>query len=195
MAAVPTPLPKAIEPTREPEVEASEALSLFARRGDGSIRTRRIAILVADGVDDGVRALQAGLLEQGAVPRFVGVRLGQVSTSGDGVIEVEMTLETAPSVLFDAVAVPDGRRAIEALSAVGHALEFVKDQYRHYKPILAIGAGADLLTEAGVPLALPSGEADPGLLVMADAGGALEKFVSAIGKHRHFERHADPPMV
>jgi catalase len=177
MADVPKPLPKAIEPTREPEVEASEALSLFARPGDGSIRTRRIAILVADGVDDGVRALQAGLLEQGAVPRFVGVRLGQVSTSGDG-DRVEMTFETAPSVLFDALLVPDGRRAIEALSAVGHALEFVKDQYRHYKPILAIGAGSDLLTEAGVPLALPSGEADPGLLVMAGASGALEKFVS-----------------
>jgi len=45
------------------------------------------------------------------------------------------------------------------------------------------------------PLVLASGETNPGLLVMADAGGALEKFVCAIGKHRHFERHADPPMV
>ena len=32
-----------------PEVTASPALSLFARPGDGSIRTRRVAILVADG--------------------------------------------------------------------------------------------------------------------------------------------------
>jgi catalase len=195
MSAVPAPLPKAIEPTRKPEVEASEALSLLARPGDGSIRTRRIAILVADGVDSGVLDLQAELLEEGAVARVVGVRLGAVSIAGGEAIDVEVTLEAAPSVLFDAVAIPDGRAAIEALSAVGHAIEFVKDQYRHCKPILAIGAGSDLLTEAGVPLALPSGEPDPGLLVAGDAAEALPGFVAAIARHRHFERHADPPLV
>ena len=34
-------------------------------------------------------------------------------------------------------------------------LEFIKDQYRHAKPILALGTGADLLESAGVPSALP----------------------------------------
>jgi catalase len=126
------------------------------------------------------------------VPRFVGVRLGRVLTSDDEAIEVDVTLEAAPSVLFDGMAVPDG---VEALSAVGQALEFVKDQYRHYKPILAIGAGSELLTHAGVPLTLPSGKADPGLLVVADGREGLSKFAAAIAKHRHFERHADPPVV
>ena len=83
----------------------------------------------------------------------------------------------------------------EALSAVGHALEFVTDQYRHYKPILAIGSGSALLTKAGVPLALPSGRADPGLLVVADGREGVSRFAAAVGKHRHFERHTDPPMV
>jgi catalase len=195
MAEIPARLPKAIEPSREPEVASSEALSLFARPGDGSIRTRRIAILVADGVDDGVRPLQAGLLEEGAVARFVGVKLGTAATAGGESIDVEVTLETAPSVLFDAVVVPGGRGAVDTLAVLGHAREFVKDQYRHYKPILAIGAGADLLTEAGIPLALPSGEPDPGLLVRDGTRDALPEFVAAIAKHRHFERHADPPAV
>ena len=38
---------------RSPRSKSPPALSLFARPGDGSIRTRRIAILVADGVDGG----------------------------------------------------------------------------------------------------------------------------------------------
>jgi len=195
MEAVPAALPAAIEAPRAPEVEESEPLSLFARPGDGSIRTRRIAILVADGVGDDVLELHAGLLEQGAVPRFVGLRLGAAATAGGDSIEVEVTLEAAPSVLFDAVVVPDGPAAIEALSAVGHAAEFVKDQYRHAKPMLVLGAGADLLTGAKVPLALPSGEPDPGLLVMGEGRGALAAFVTALAKHRHFERQVDPPLV
>ncbi len=50
----------------------SPALSLFARPGDGSIRTRRVAILVADGCDGkSLVALAARLTSEGAVPRFV----------------------------------------------------------------------------------------------------------------------------
>src|SRR5687768_10786912 len=48
---VPKPLPKALKTVPQPEVKVSPPLSLFARPGDGSIKTRRVAILVADGVD------------------------------------------------------------------------------------------------------------------------------------------------
>src|SRR5687767_1750673 len=71
--AVPPPLPKAIAKPRKPEVAASPALSLFARPGDGSIRTRRIAILVADGVAGAsVEKIHSGLVQACAVPRLVG---------------------------------------------------------------------------------------------------------------------------
>ena len=48
-----------------------------------------------------------------------------------------------PSVLFDAVVVPDGEEAAERLALLGQALEFIKDQYRHCKPILMLGAGRE----------------------------------------------------
>ena len=81
--ALPAALPKVMEKPTAPEVEASPALSLFARPGDGSIRTRRIAILVADGVAGAeVKSLHEGLAAQGAVPRFVGARLGSVAKRG-----------------------------------------------------------------------------------------------------------------
>ena len=171
---VPAPLPQALERPRKPEVETSPALSLFARPGDGGIRTRRIAILVADGIDgEAVKALHAGLLEAGAVPRIVGARLGQVETEQGEAIDVEVTLETGPAVLYDALAVPGGHEAMQALGNVGHALEFVKDQYRHCKPILAMEDGKALVENAGVPARLESGEPDPGLLLLdGDAGGS-----------------------
>jgi len=194
---VPKPLPKALERPRKPEVESSPALSLFARPGDGSIRTRRIAILVADGIDaQAVQVLHAGLLEAGAVPRIVGARLGQVESEQGAAIDVEVTLETGPAVLYDALAVPGGHQAMQALGNLGHALEFIKDQYRHCKPILALGDGQALVENAGVPARLESGEPDPGLLLLdEDATAALPKFIEAIAKHRHFEREIDPPGV
>jgi catalase len=192
---LPKPLPKALKNPARPEVEVSKALSLFALPGDGSIRTRHIAILVADGVDgEAATTLHAGLLAQGAVPRLLGVRLGTIETKQGESLDVEGTLETMASVLFDAVALIDGS---EALGSVGQALEFLKDQYRHAKPILALGAGAELLTTAGLPATLASGAGDPGLLIAASgtASKALPDFVKAIARHRHFERAMDPPPV
>src|SRR6185436_14713410 len=64
---VPEPMPRALQRKIRPEVESSKALSLLARPGDGGIRTRRVAILVADGVDGEAAALlHAGLLKAGA---------------------------------------------------------------------------------------------------------------------------------
>jgi catalase len=195
---VPEPMPLAMNKRVKPEIQASKALSLFARPGDGGIRTRRIALLVADGVDgEAAVALHEGLLKAGAVPRFVGARLGQVKTQQGDTLEVEVTLETTPSVLYDAMAVPGGHDAVEKLAIIGHALEFIKDSYRHCKPILAIGAGATLLENAGASANLSSGEPDPGVLTFeeGDAARGLSAFIAAVAKHRHFLREVDPPLV
>jgi catalase len=195
---LPEPLPKALARAPVPEVERSPALSLFARPGDGRIATRRIAILVADGVD-GVAAtsLHAGLVEHGALPRYVGARLGTVRTQLGETLEVEATLETMPAVLFDALVVPGGKAAVSTLGNLGHAAEFIKDQYRHAKPILALGAGVALLETAGVPALLLSGDPDPGVLARRDgkASDVLPEFIRAIARHRHHEREMDPPPV
>ena len=196
---MPKPLPRALRNPPKPEVETSHALSLFARPGRGGIVTRRVAIFVADGVDgEAAEALHQGLTERGAVPRFVGARLGTVSTAEGDELEVEVTFETMPSVLFDAMVVPGGKSAVEVLGKVGHAIEFIKDQYRHAKPILALGAGADLVESAGAPAMLPSGKADPGMLIERDGSAtvrALPRFIDALARHRHHEREMDPPAI
>ena len=173
---VPQALPRAVESPAKPEVTSSTALSLFARPGEPSVRTRHVAILVADGTDGAAAlAVHRRLSDQGAVPRMVGARLGSVATAEGDELEVEITFETSPSVLYDAVVIPGGDEAAATLSKLGQAVEFVKDQYRHCKPIMAMAEGTTLLANAGIPSALPSGEPDPGVLTFPD--GATDKSV------------------
>jgi catalase len=190
---VPAGLPMAMRPAK-PEVTKSSTLSLFARPGDGRIATRKVAILVAPGVDgDAARAVHKALADAGAVPRFVAARLGPVPSSRGDALEAEGTLETMPSCVFDAMVVPDGPKAAQSLSQLGQAVEFVKDQYRHCKAILALGEGQALLARATIPM----DQADPALIVApSDTGRAATKaFMEAVAKHRNWDRATDPPAV
>ncbi|HEY4372874.1 MAG TPA: catalase [Burkholderiales bacterium] len=199
MDAVPPPLPVSDIKQAKPEQEESPALSIFARPGEGGIKTRRVAIMVANGVDrESVVATHAAMLAEGAVPRIVGIKLGAVKDANGESLEVETTFESNPSVLFDAIVLPGGKLAAEKLSAVGLAAEFVMLAYRHCKPILAIAEGATLLQNAGASAMLPSGEPDNGIVVAKDKGDsakALKQFIVAMEKHRHYERDQDPPSV
>jgi catalase len=193
---MPAPMPKVLKRDVTPEVSVSQALSLFARPGDGSIRTRRVAILLADGCDgEALVALAGRLTNEGAVPRFVSTTLGAVQPAAGDAIEVDVSLEAAPAVLYDAVVLPDGTEAVGALRADGRTLEFIKDQYRHCKPILALGASEQLLAACGIDTALPNGEPDPGVITTSGEVTASDEFIAAIAKHRHFARETDPPRV
>jgi len=196
MTILPDPLPLLVARPKKPEVQHSAALSLFARPGQIGIATRRIAILVGDGVD-GTAAmdLHRGLSDRGAVPRFVGVKMGAPRSGTGDPVEVEVSLEGMPSVLWDAMIVPDG--IAEYLSQSGQALEFLRDQYRHCKPILLLGDARALLERLGVPAELPSGAPDAALLQFpaGKTAAALAEFIAALGMHRNFARETDPPRI
>ena len=69
--ALPKPMPRVAESPRA-EVTTSPALSLTFRPGDGSIRGRKIAMLLAPGVEgSSVRATEAALTKAGAVVRRI----------------------------------------------------------------------------------------------------------------------------
>ena len=100
-------------------------------------------------------------------------------------------METAPAVLWDAVVVPAGD---DTLAGYGQAVDFVKEQYRHCKPILALGAPGALVAKASLPEALVDGGPDAGF-VTAGGADAITSFVAACGQRRFFERETDPPRV
>jgi catalase len=187
--SLPAAMPRASKKPVRPEIVKSPALSLMALPGDGSIATRKIAILVADGVDGAsIDALQTDLTKAGAVTRLVGVRLGTVKSAQGSIVEADASLENSPAVLFDGLVLPDG---VQALAKSGQAVEFLKDQFRHCKTILVMGNASALLEKAGIPMDAP----DAGL-ILAKAGSDPDTlFIAALAKHRHVERDRDPPTV
>ena len=193
------PPPQPLATTRPlPEYPPSPALSLFARPGKTGIHTRRVAILVANGSDvEAARTIYASLLADGAVPRIVSSKLGKIAGCNGGTLDVEITLEAGPSVIYDAMIVPPGDQAAQALSKDAHALEFTRLQYRHCKPIMVVDAGAQLLAKADIPSNLPDGTPDPGIIGAEpnDLTPALAAFKDVLAAHRVFQRETDPPMV
>jgi catalase len=198
MNPLPAPLPRALAKPAKPEIKVSPALSLMARPGDASIKGRKVALLLAAGVaGESMVQVQAALLALGAVPRWIAPRIGPVETAGGELLNADASLESEPGFLFDGLVLPDGEDAVAVLARDGHAMEFIKDQYRHCKTILVLGASKALLDKAGIGETLPNGEADTALIVASadDASKACQAFIKAMGRPRNFDRETDPPMV
>lgn len=183
---------------------------------------RRVALLCHEGMDGAsMRCVQAALLAAGAVPRLVGRRLGGIATAADGdagegegeMLQVEVTMEAAPSVRWDAVVLPDvspdspiespagpqaAARHAPPLHRQPDVVDFVREQFRHCKPMLLLGEAVELLRAAGVPEALLDGGPrqglfrcetpdDPALQIDVDSVCA---FITSLARHRYFEREA-----
>ena len=99
----------------------------------------------------------------------------------DRMIQIKNASETV--ILYEAF--DKWGDGINVAFADGH-VEFVKDQYRHCKPLLVFGAESPVLAKAGIA---PDAD-DPGLVVGDDQGGssAVTSFIEALGRHRAFER-------
>nr|WP_295773113.1 catalase [Rhodoferax sp.] len=194
MTPLPDALPKAIQTVAEPEIKVSPALSLMDRGPDDSIAARKVAILVAHGMaGEDALAVHTSLFDNGAVPRFVAPRIGPVKTTDGHAVEADASLESEPGVLFDALVLPDGSEAVETLSKDAHTMEFIKDQYRHGKTLLVLGASRVLLKMAGVEQKLPDGSDDPGIVIADSASSeAMAVFMGAMTQHRHPQRETDP---
>jgi catalase len=190
---VPPPMPLAID-TPPAHYEPSPALSLLARPGVTGPKTRKVAILAGHGVEAAtLKAVYADLLAAGAAPRVVAPQLGQLAAADGSRIDIEISIDAGPGVLYDAVVIADGAASARMLVDDADAREFVRHQYRHCKPILAIGAGKELLQAVGIPPQRPDGSPDLALwTVEASAlGGTLAAFKQALGGHRNFQREND----
>jgi catalase len=195
---LPDPMPRAIAEVPEPETAQSPALSQMSMPGNAGVRSRKFALLVADGVDgEIVGTVQQALLDAGAVPRLMAVRIGPVTTLQGEMLDADASLENEPGVLFDGIVVPGEPAAVEGLKLDARSVDYLKEQYRHCKTILAFEGAAPLLEDAGVSPVLPDGSKDPGVLQFAGtkADKAAKAFIQAAALHRHWIRESDPPLV
>jgi len=166
----------------------SPALSMMNTVKD-TIRTRRIAFLVAAGVDDNdLSTMKSALTKEGAMVKVIGPRGGTLKSAQGAEVKVDMSLMNAASVLFDATYIPGGEKSAAALKANDRAILFVNETYKHCKAIAATGDGVELLRASAIDL--NSAKNDRALLVdeKGDAKKVSAKFIKAIAQHRNWDR-------
>lgn len=154
----------------------------------GDIVSRKVAILVANGVDGkAVEAMKAALAAKGAHAKVLGPTSAPVKTADGKSLPVDASAEGLPSVAFDAVFVPGGKDSVKALSTDGVALHFILEAYKHLKAISVAGEAKELLTLLRL-------EEDAGLLVVSDSK-SFEPFFKAIAQHRVWDREVKAKAV
>ncbi|MDU9393421.1 catalase HPII [Pseudomonas sp. zfem002] len=163
-------------------LKASPALSQLNHPGEG-VKGRKVALLVADGVDGALadkltKALEAESLQI----KVLGPTSAPVKTADGKTLAVDASMEGLPSVAFDAVWVAGGKGVVEVLKADGTAVHFVLEAYKHLKPVAGDKEARAWFDELRL-------KADAGLLAGSDAK-TYKAFVEAIGKHRIWSREA-----
>jgi catalase len=178
-------------------IEESVALRMACNPPAGShpLATRKVAVLVADGVDtQGLRPVLQALQDAGARCLVLAPQLAPVATEAGRQFSVDHALATMPSVVFDAVLVAGGERAAQALAGIGAAQHFVLEAYKHAKAVCALGEGAVLLRLLELT---PRSDAQalarhPGVVLgrgtAETAPDTAKAFIEAIGRHRHWDR-------
>lgn len=154
-----------------------------------NIKTRKVAILAANGVDGAaIDAMKKALAAEGAHAKLLGPTSAPVKTADGKSLPVDASMEGMPSVIFDAVFVPGGAASIKALSGDGVALHYVLEAYKHLKAIALHGEAKQLLDVLKL-------EADAGLLEGKDVGALTKPFFAAIGQHRVWAREPKAKAV
>lgn len=112
-----------------------------------TIKSRRVAILIADGFDSAtVESMKAVLLAAGAVPFIIGPRRGEVYPAGktagkDKGVKADHHFEGQRSTMFDALFIPGGAEHVQALASNGRSLQWILEAFGHLKVIGAVGEG------------------------------------------------------
>ena len=138
------------------------------------LKGHHVAILAADGVDsaqlDGSRK---ALRDAGAVADVLAARAGEVRGAAGESLGVDRTLEVCHAADYDALVIPGGQQAMDALGREQRAIQLVKEFMAADKPVAAIGDGVRLLiaadTLAGRAIAATPAVADD----VRQAGGEL----------------------
>lgn len=150
--------------------------------------TRKVAILADHGFHGAeVMGLMEMLKKSGMKGEIISKNLGRIKGDDGKELEVNHTLLTSSSVLYDALYVAGGQQSVESLMQKKEAAYFVDEAFSHFK---AVGAGKEaavLLAKAGI--ALEGGA--PGVVLFensSEVAGESQKFIDAIIQHRHWNR-------
>ncbi|MEO6313842.1 MAG: catalase HPII [Chitinophagaceae bacterium] len=181
--------PKKFQPIKvSGSLDKSAALSMAGTIKD-TIRTRKIAILAADGVDEqSLVKMKKALEAAGAVTHVIAPKLGYIKAANDAEIPVDQSLLTAASVLYDAVYVAGGTNSAATLEAEPDAIHFINESYKHCKAIAVHTSALQVLEATYFSKKLDDKTREDGVLIDSDMKNLATSFINAIAQHRFWER-------
>lgn len=146
-----------------------------------SISTRQIAVLVADGFSmKNFNKMKDALEKEGAMVKLIAPHGGEV-VSDEGIAhEVHEAIMTTESVLFDAIYIPGGTKAIEKLKKESKFIKFINEAFKHCKAIAVDEEGENLIDSSLVS----NFKQDAAVLINKES----IDFINAIAKHRNWDR-------
>ena len=166
------------------KLKTSEALSMQNTIKD-SIKTRKIAILAADGVNEkSLNEVKKALMAEGAVVEIIAPNLGNIQSDGGAAINVDESLMTAASVFYDAVYVPGGKQSVATLATEPDAIHFLNEAFKHCKAIAADEDAKQVINETYFA-ALTN---EDGIVISNKAKDLASNFIKSIAQHRFWNR-------
>ena len=126
------------------------------------------------------------LHKEGVYPQFFAPHMGSIKTEEGNEITVDGTIEGNPSVVVDAVIVPQGKQSLNTLLNDGNAKYYLCQAYKHLKPIGLPGNTKEMLSYIG----LSENDIDEGLVLAPDSPKMIGKFIDAMKQHRIWSRES-----
>jgi catalase len=172
-----------IIPARKPiDLDPSPSLSLV-KKAEPTLKGRKVAALVTDGVDDGLLAsLRSAIEKEGARLAIVAPKISGVTTGSGKKLQADQALSGAPSIFFDAVALMPSQQGAGMLAKESAAVDWLRDAFGHLKIIGHVAAAAPVFAKASV-----EPDADAGVIAL-DGSKGVAAFVKAARQHRIWER-------
>ena len=158
------------------------------------IKTRKIALLVADGVNEkSLLQMKAALEAEGASVELVAPKLCTLKSDNDTDFPIMKSFLTTASVLYDAVYVPGGTNSVATLAAEPDALHFLNEAFKHCKAIAADMDALQVLEETYFAKKIPKEFTEEtvmmtGVAVSDDTAKLSGLFIKAVQQHRIWER-------
>ena len=158
--------------------KASPALSQ-----ENTIKTpvgRKVGVILYNGFNDSeVKEILQGLNLAGIAYETISDKQGVVTGINSIDITVDQTFSTTDPVLYDAIYIVGGENVDNTFYR--NTNYFVKEAYKHYKPIGATHDGLGWLEENNML-------GSPGVVFAENNKEFTEKFTQAIAQHRHWKR-------
>ena len=170
-----------------------------------SLETRKVALLVTDGVDgDEVSMIRKQLEDVGAVVHLIAPKLGPIKLMSNegireratkvgskagppsGALKADMNFDITTALHYDAVIVPNGNTGLEN---EGKALRFVAQAFKNCKAVAGFGKGGITCEAAlgGFYKMQPKAPRE-GFIISENAGSGIKTFLKVASNHRVWER-------